>query len=286
MRGTAGAVGTVLAAVAIGAGAVPAAGAATARAASTPTAPPGYHRVISAPIPVPPGLGDAGAEVACPAGTVVWGGGTGFSGGTANPGESINTSDPTGNGWQGRYNNTNSALTDDHFVVEANCANRPAGYTVKFTTVDNPAGTQSAAVAVCPASTRLLSGGTQSTADTTDVQLLSAWPLDRHRFKSVMWNGSATDQRLTTFAICANKPPGYTITSGTGSDTGGPDVLIAGAQCPVGTKVVGGGLHITSPRPTITAGASFDDQATQWLTETVNLDPAPATETTYAICAA
>jgi hypothetical protein len=46
----------------------------------------------------------------------------------------------------------------------------------------------------------LFSGGTLSTADTTDVQLLSAWPLGPARFKSVMWNGSAADQQLTTCA--------------------------------------------------------------------------------------
>ena len=86
------------------------------------------------------------------------------------------------------------------------------GYTTTFTTVDNPPGTQSAAIAVCPAGTRLLSGGTLSTADTVDVQLLSAWPLGPEQFKSVMWNASATDQRLTTFAICGHRPAGYTIT--------------------------------------------------------------------------
>ena len=114
MKGTVGAIGAVLAAVTIGAGVAPAAGAATVPAASTSTAPPGYHRVIGAPVLVPPGQGDVGAQTACPAGTVTWGGGTGFTGGSANPGESINTSEPTGNGWEGRYNNTNSALTDDH----------------------------------------------------------------------------------------------------------------------------------------------------------------------------
>jgi hypothetical protein len=95
-----------------------------------------------------------------------------------------------------------------------------AGYTTTFTTVDNPPGSKSAAVAVCPTGTRLLSGGTLSTADTTDVQLLSAWPPGPARFKSVMWNGSATEP------------------------------------------------------------------ATQWLSEVVNQDPAPATMTIYAICAA
>ncbi len=275
----------VLTVVTIGAGLVPAAAATNAFAASTATAPPGYQRVRSAPIPIPSGMFDSGGQVACPAGTVPWGGGAGFTGGIASAGENINTSAPTGNGWEGRYNNSGTR-TDDHFAVDAICAKQPAGYTTTFTTVDNPAGAKAAAVAVCPAGTRLLSGGTLSTGDTVDVELLSAWPLGPERFKSVMWNGSAADQQLTTFAICGRRPAGYTITSATGSDTGGPVTQVGGAQCPAGTSILGGGIHVTSPRPTVTLGASLDDPDTQWLSEVVNLAPEPATVTIYAICAA
>src|SRR5215831_2231991 len=280
-----GAVRAVLTAVTIVAGLVPAAAATNAFAASTATAPPGYQRVRSAPIPIPPGMFDTGGQVTCPMGTVPWGGGVGFTGGIAGLGENINTSAPAGNGWRGRYNNS-STRTDDNFVVDAICAKKPVGYTATFTTVDNPAGTKSAAIAVCPVGTRLLSGGTLSTADTVDVQLLSAWPLGPERFKSVMWNGSATDQQLTTFAICGHKPAGYAITSATGSDTGGPDTLVGGAQCPAGTSILGGGIHVTSPRPTVTLGLSLDEPDTQWLAEVVNAAPDPATVTIYAICAA
>ena len=279
------AVRALLAAAAIGAGLVPAAAAANAFAASTATAPPGYQRVRSAPIPIPPGMFDSGGQATCPAGTVPWGGGVGFTGGIASTGENINTSAPAGNGWRGRYNNS-STRPDDHFAVDAICAKQPVGYTTTFTTVDNPPGVQSAAVAVCPAGTRLLSGGTLSTADTVDVQLLSAWPLGPERFRSVMWNGSTADQRLTTFAICGHQPAGYTITSATGSDTGGPDTLVGGAQCPAGTSILGGGIHVISPRPTVTLGFSDDDSGPQWLSEVVNDAPEPATATTYAICAA
>ena len=274
----------VLTAVTIGAGLVPAAAATSAYAVSTPTAPPGYQRLRSAPIPIPPGMFDAGGQVACPAGTVPWGGGAGFTGGIASAGDSINTSAPTGNGWEGRYNNT-STRPDDHFAVDAICAKQPAAYTTSFSTVDNPPGGKSSAIAVCPAGTRLLSGGTLSTADTTDVQLLSAWPLGPERFKSVIFNGSATGQRLTTFAVCGHRPAGYAITSATGSHTG-PDTLVGGAQCPAGTSILGGGIHVTGPRPSVTLGASLDEPSTQWLSEVVNLDPAPATVTIYAICAA
>jgi hypothetical protein len=279
------AVKAVLTAVTIGAGLAPTAAATNAFAASAATAPPGYQRVISAPIPIPPGSFDSGGQVACPAGTVPWGGGTGFTGGIASAGENINTSAPTGNGWEGRFNNSGTR-PDDNFRVDAICARKPAGYTTTFTTVDNPAGAQSAAVAVCPAGTRLLSGGTLSTADTVDVQLLSAWPLGKERFKSVMWNGSAADQRLTTFAICGHRPAGYTITSATSSDAGGPGTDLAGVECPAGTSILGGGVHVTSPRPAVTLGFSDDDSGPQWLSEVVNGALEPATATTYAICAA
>jgi hypothetical protein len=182
--------------------------------------------------------------------------------------------------------NNSSTRPDDDFRVDAICAKQPAGYTTTFTTVDNPAGAKSAAVAVCPAGTRLLSGGTLSTADTVDVQLPSAWALGPQRFKSVMWNGSPTDQRLTTFAICGHSPAGYTITSATGSDTGGPVTDVGGVQCPAGTSILGGGIHVTSPRPAVTLGSSLDDEATEWLSEVLNDAPEPATATTYAICAA
>ena len=109
-----------------------------------------------------------------------WGGGVGFTGGVAGAGENINTSAPAGGGWEGRFNNSGTR-PDATFRVDAICARQPAGYTTTFTTVDNPPGAQSAAVAVCPAGTRLLSGGTLSTADTVDVQLLSAWPLGPDR---------------------------------------------------------------------------------------------------------
>jgi hypothetical protein len=279
------AVRAVLAAVAAGAGVVPAVAAIGASAAAAAAAPPGYQRVISAPVPVPPGSFDSGGQVACPAGTVPWGGGVGFTGGVAGAGENINTSAPAGSGWEGRFNNSGTR-PDDNFRVDAICARQPAAYTTTFTTVDNPPGTQSAAVAVCPAGTRLLSGGTLSTADTVDVQLLSAWPLGPERFKSVMWNGSGTGQRLTTFAVCGHRPAGYTIVSASGTDTGGPVTDLGGAQCPAGTSILGGGIHVTDPRPAVTLGASLDDPATQWISEVRNQAPEPATAAIYAICAA
>ena len=62
--------------------------------------------------------------------------------------------------------------------------------------------------------------------------------------------------------------------------------MVAGRAVPCGTSILGGGVHVTGPRPAVTLGASLDDQATQWLSEVLNDAPQPVTETTYAICAA
>jgi hypothetical protein len=74
--------------------------------------------------------------------------------------------------------------------------------------------------------------------------------------------------------------------SATGTDDGGPDVQVGGAQCPAGTSILGGGIHVHSPRPTVTLGLSLDEPSTQWLSEVLNQAPEPATVTIKAICAA
>ena len=65
-----------------------------------------------------------------------------------------------------------------------------------------------------------------------------------------------------------------------------PVTQVDGQVCPVGSKIIGGGVRVTNPRPLVTLGASFSDSGDQWVSEVVNLDPAPATVTISAICAA
>jgi hypothetical protein len=276
---------SVVAVMALGAVVIAAAAGTSAVAATTPTKPPGYKRVFTSPIPIPSSLFDFGGEATCPTGTVPWGGGAGFSGGFAGHGENINTSAPAGGSWRARYNNSGPTL-DDHFVVEAICARQPAGYTVAFSSADNPAHSQSSAVATCPTGTVLLSGGGVSTADTADVQQLSAFPVGPHKFRVVMWNGSSGDQRLNAFALCAKQPPRYSITNSSSTDPGGPADDSGGVLCPAGSAIIGGGIHITNPRPLVTLGASFSSSGNQWVSEVVTDDTAATTITISAICAA
>jgi hypothetical protein len=276
----------VIVIVAFATGVVPAVLAVPASAASTAAkAPPGYIRVFSDPVAIPPSRFNFGAQVLCPEGLVPLGGGVTFSGGFASEGEQIESSIPLQNGWEGHYQNSGSR-TGDHFAAEAICGEQPPGYTVAFKTVPNPAGTQSFAIAHCPRGTKILSGGSQTTGDTVDLRLLSAWPMDDHRYKAVMRNGSDRNEQLTAFAVCAQKPPRYTLTSSSFTDMGGPVTDVGGEQCPAHTKIVGGGIHVAAARPAVTLGASIGEPDMQWLAEVVNLDPNPATVTLYAICSA
>ena len=276
----------VVALTTFGVGTIGVANAPPADAAAAANAPPGYIRVFTDPIPIPPSQGDFGGRVFCPDGLVPWGGGVTFSGGFAGVGENIESSVPLPTGWEGRYNNSGTQL-DDHFAVEAICAQQPPGYTVAFSTVDNPAGARNFATAHCPGGTKLLSGGAASTGDTVDLMQLSAWPVDDRRYRAAMWNGSGRDEQLTAFAVCAQKPARYTIVSASFTDdTAGPVTDVGGAQCPARTKIIGGGIHVKAARPTVTLGASVGEPDMQWLAEVVHDDPDPVTVTIYAICAA
>jgi hypothetical protein len=55
---------------------------------------------------------------------------------------------------------------------------------------------------------------------------------------------------------------------------------------PCGLGHIGGGIHITNPRPLVTLGASFSSSGNQWVSEVVTEDPAITTITISAICAA
>ena len=177
----------------------PAAAAPHSPAAISAAHPPGYKIVRTGLLNAPPGTFDSGGSVACPAGTVVWGGGVvfhavGFS-------LNVNTSQPAGStGWEARVNNSGTATVQ--FQVDAICANKPVGYQLVVKTVDNPPNVQSHASVACPSPKVLLGGGTLSSADQVTAFLTSAWPPGPARFTGYMFNGTTSDQSFTVEAIC------------------------------------------------------------------------------------
>ena len=264
------------------AGPAPAAAARHSPAAISASHPPGYKIAHAGPFNAPPGTFDSGGSVACPAGTVVWGGGVAFLG--ASTSLNVNTSQPSGSaGWEARVNN--SGTTTVQFEVNAICANKPAGYQLVVKTVDNPPNVQSHASVTCPSPKVLLGGGTLSSADQVSAFLTSAWPPGSAKFTGYMFNGTATDQSFTVEAICGHKPAGYKIAKNSTSVDAGA-TLSDGFGCPTGTSVLSGGGQDPDHVPVVQVAGSIDEDTTAWIIAVNNLGQSAHQVNGYAICAA
>jgi hypothetical protein len=261
----------------------PAAAAQHFPAGTSASHPPGYKIVHSGPFNAPPGTFDSGGSAACPAGTVVWGGGVAFSTG-ANANLTVNTSQPVGSsGWEVRVNNTGASTAQ--FLVDAICANTPAGYKLVFRTVDNPPNTQSQATATCPSPKVLLGGGTLSSADQVTAFLTSSWPKSSAKFTGYMFNGTATDQSFTVLAICGHKPAGYKIAANSAAVDPG-FTLSDGIACPAGTSVLSGGAQDPDHVPVVQVAGSIDEDTSAWHIDVNNRGQSVHQVNGYAICAA
>ena len=267
--------------------ALAAAAASPAAAARHPPAasagqPPGYQIVNSGPFNAPPAPFDSGGSAACPAGTVVWGGGVGFSGGS-NLTLTVTASGPNGNGgWEATVGNTGT--TTRQFFVAAVCANRPTGYRLVLRSVDNPPGTQSHATATCPAPKVLLGGGSLLTSAQAAAVLTSAWPRSSAKFTAYLDNGATTDAKLEVLAICGNKPTGYKIASNSTSLAPGA-TLLDGIPCPAATSALDGGAQVLNHDPAVQIGGSTGGPSV-WSINVNNTGPSAAPVQGYVICAA
>lgn len=250
-----------------------------ALAASALATPAGYRIIDGPTVSAPPGPLDTGSQLTCPTGTVPLGGGVA---GNALTDMSLNTSGPLPNGWKARVNNPDSP--NGFLAIDVICAKKPAGYTVAFATADNPPGARSVATVTCPTNTVVLSGAVLSTSDRVGARVLGAFPVTRTTFRAVELNATASDERLTAEAVCASKPAGYTIARQAFTET--PNTIdIGGVQCPAGTSVLGGGIHITGGDTTALVHSSINNQTTGWSVN-VTTGSVPLGLAFSAICAA
>jgi hypothetical protein len=222
--------------------------------------------------------------VTCPAGTVVWGGGVSFVNVHLGLGLTVNTSEPMeSTGWEARVNNTTTSAAQ--FAVEAVCANKPKGYQQLFRAVDNPAGSQSHATAICPSPKVVLGGGTLSTSDQAAAVLTSAWPSGSDKFKGYLYNGTTADASLTVYAICGNKPTGYTTASD--STPAGPDAtLLDLVGCPAGTSALDAGGQTVGRSPLVLVNGLIDQNASSWVLFMDNTAPSDQEIVGHVTCAA
>ena len=256
--------------------------AAAAAPASAATAPPGYQYVFKS-FSAPQSTFTTMGQVACPAGTVTWGGGVGFS--AWSPPVTIASSywnGATPGAWVGTVGETQPFTAS--FYVAAACADKPAGYKLVSKLIDDPAHVLASGKVRCPIGTVLLSGGMASDGDTTNVYQASAAPVSNRAYVGYQENGSSIDEPFHLYALCATKPTGYarvstSTTVNAGAQGGGSP------SCPTGTTAIGGGLLLS----TVVAGVipEVSRPGTQiWQTLVDNTTTAPATVTTDVVCAA
>jgi hypothetical protein len=211
--------------------------------ASRPRPPKGYVVVRSGPLNANAGTQTRGT-VACPAGTVPFGGGA-FAGSTALT-VNINSSIPVGNSWLADINNGSGSATT--FNVYAVCAKAPKLYQlVSGAAVTNPVNDQSSASVVCPAKTVVLGGGSLSSSGSTAVNINTSIP-QSNGWRTDENNASASAATVIPYAVCAKKPKGYVQMFGT-------DVLN-----PPGTHT---GATVVCPSPTVPlSGGGFSSSST------------------------
>jgi hypothetical protein len=255
-----------------------AAGAAASTAAVKPRPPAGYKVVISTELTAPDGA-DTRGTVKCPAGTVPFGGGAIVS--SPSTRANVGSTFPSGGTWFGDIKNASGAATT--FQVEVICGKRPKGYTVvRGANVVNPVGSQSRAVATCPAGTRPLGGGGTSNAFSSFVDMNRTGPKGRSWVVKEN-NASATEAELTAVVVCG-KVNGYRVVTGPAFSAPAGGQKGGSAVCPAPTVPIGGGVFTTSKSVGVNVEGTIPS-GDRWDSFMNNNTGFPATATAVAVCA-
>jgi hypothetical protein len=178
--------------------------------------------------------------VACPAGTVVWGGGA-FIFGT-DIAVNINSSFPLsdGTGWVADVNNDD--IFDALFVVDAVCAARPRLYRIRETgeitvgAVDHANGAEA-----CTRRTVVLGGGSLSNSSSVGVAIRESSPVNG-AWLTEQNDDEPFDTTFNVFAICGKAPAGYSKTGGGFGFLPPHTQTEAAVLCPSGHPLSGGAL--------------------------------------------
>jgi hypothetical protein len=137
----------------------------------------------------------------CPAATKVLGGGGSSSGHSLLV--NLNSMIPSGTReWVVDTNNASASTTTAH--AYAVCGKNVTGWQiVEGGVVTNPAGTQTNAVANCPAGTKVTGGGVGSSSSATSVNMNTSYPASATQWSDYENNASASSETMAAYAVCA-----------------------------------------------------------------------------------
>jgi hypothetical protein len=225
------------------------------------------------------------ATASCPAGTVIWGGGAAFNGGSfaVNLGSSYPSDGDTA--WTATFNDN---AFNSGFGVYAICADKPKRYVIDTESTANPTDTATYATATCPKKTAVLDGGAYSESSDLDVNLNSSWPsvgpqkIDYWNVRET--NASGSGNTIVIYAVCGKKPKKYAMVAGTSVDNTAGDATDASASCAHG-MTIGGGGEANSGSLNVNLADDYPSDSQFFITEN-NGSATDETLEPYVICAA
>jgi hypothetical protein len=202
-------------------------------------------------------------SVACPTGTVPWGGGAFIS--STSLAANLNSSFPFGIDWVAKVNNASGSTAA--FSVYVVCANQPKDYTVQNSgSVPNSAGSQTFDQVSCPAKTVALGGGAYSTSSDTSVNINGTYPSvtgKTYYWNINMNNASSSTNEVEVIAVCGKKPNGFKLVQS--ADVDNPQGSQSGVVADCHNAVaVGGGLVTDSAHTDVDLSTSEPD-FTEWV---------------------
>ena len=174
-------------------------------------------------------------------------------------------------------------------AANAQAAAKPPGYTIVHSAdLPLPAGMQTMGTVTCPVKKGVqlvpLGGGVLVSVGYTDVNLNSSFA-SADGWDVFVNNADSNPDDFYVFAICADKPSGYQIVSGTTVPVaagGGADSFLS---CPSGKQVISGGLVNPSGSIDVNMDSSAPAGSTRWYVLLHNESASPTTFLEYAVCA-
>jgi hypothetical protein len=171
----------------------------------------------------------------------------------------------------------------------ATAAAKPPGYTVvhagPFTATANA---QVQELVACPVKKGVqlypLSGGASVDEANLLVNMNSSFA-SGDAWEAWVNNASNAASSFYVYAVCVDKPSGYSEDSGTTVPVAAGGQASTFIYCPSGKQVVGGGLVNPSGSTLVDMGSSLPEGTTRWQVSLNNQSTSPTTFLGYAVCA-
>jgi hypothetical protein len=252
---------------------------------------PKLYQIRSATYANPTG-GQTHGTVFCPSGTVAWGGG-GF-GSSTSLFQNINSSYPIVSGglsigWAVDMNNASGSASS--FTVYAVCAKKPRnGYGIFAASFTDSAFSQTHGSVACGLGSnsrvgRPLGGGAFGSSASTSQNINSSYPFGAVGGGWAVDENNATSFTLshTVYVVCGRRR-GWTHVVGSAVTQSAFSQTFAGASCPFGSNVVGGGGFSSSASTAVNMNSTYPFSSTGWGVYENNNTSGNPSITAHAIC--